>query len=353
MTADLLVVGSGLIGTSLGLAVPDGWDVLLHDTLPAHVEAAVACGAGRRWDGASPARLAVVCVPVGAVAGTLRELQVAGVARTYTHVGSVQAAVQAQLEALGCSLPPVCGGHPMAGRERGGPGAAAADLFAGRPWVLCPGERTGAQALTDVQELALAVGAEPVVMDPQAHDAAVALVSHLPQLASSALAAQLVEGETALAGPGLQDSTRVAASDPALWLDVLRLNAGNLAPLVRALAVDLDVAASALEAAESGGVQVLADLLRRGVAGRELVPVKRGERDAAFVTVSVSVTDRPGQIAGLLTSAAAGEVNVEDVRVEHVPGRPRGVIELLVRADARSRAEAFLRAAGWEVVERG
>lgn len=354
MTADLLVVGSGLIGTSLGLAVPDGWQVLLADRSTEVVAAACARGAGRPWDGASPARLAVVCVPVGAVAPVVRDLLAAGVARTLTHVGSVQAAVQEQLAELGCDPAPVCGGHPMAGRERGGPGAATADLFAGRPWVLCPSPSTGAVALQDVTDLAAAVGAEPVVMDPQAHDAAVALVSHLPQVAASALAARLVGGATALAGPGLQDSTRVAASDPSLWRDVLRLNAGNLAPLVRALADDLAVAAAALEAlaAGVGDPAPLEDLMRRGAAGRGLVPVKRGERDAAFVTVAVAVTDRPGQLAALLGAAGDGGVNVEDVRVDHVPGRPRGVIGLLVREQARPQAEAVLRGAGWDVLQR-
>jgi prephenate dehydrogenase len=199
----------------------------------------------------------------------------------------------------------------------------------------------------------------------------VALVSHLPQVAASALAARLVGGPDLagrLAGPGLQDSTRVAASDAALWTEILGLNAGNLAPLVRDLADHLDrVARSLTELAEEqadgarpSGLRheqppdprtaVLTDLLRRGAAGRELVPVKRGERDAAFVVVAVSVVDAPGQLASLLSAAGAGGVNVEDVRVEHVPDSPRGVIELLVRPAARQGAVQVLQDAGWDVL---
>lgn len=378
---DLLVLGAGLIGTSLGLAVRGRWDVALHDEDPAVLAAAVARGAGRAWDRQQGARLVVACTPPSVTARVLTDAQRAGAGRTYTHVASVQAAVQRDLGALGADLSAVCGGHPMAGRERRGPAAGDGELFTGRPWVLCPSGATAPGALQDVRALVLATGAEPLELDPDAHDAAVALVSHLPQVAASALAAQLLRrppSSVALSGPGLQDTTRIAGSDPALWGEVLARNAGNVAPLVRALAADLAQAADALQVLADGAPSVLSDgppqvapdgapqepadgapaltveqLLQRGVQGRHLVPVKRGEPDEAFVSVAVSVPDRPGQIAGVLTSAADGGVNVEDVRVDHVPGRARGVVELLVRGPARGRAEQVLRAAGWDVVGRG
>lgn len=349
MTADLLVVGTGLIGTSLGLALHGRADVLLADVDAGALATAVSRGAGRLWDGVELARIAVICTPPAAVAGQVRRLQ--GLVRTCTHVSSVQAPVQAALEAAGCDPVAVCGSHPMAGRERAGPGAAVATLFAGRPWVLCPGPRTGPQALADVEQLVTAAGGTPVRLTPQRHDAAVALVSHLPQLAASALAAQLLRGPpdaAALAGPGLQDSTRIAASDPRLWRDVLALNATGVAPLVRGLADDLAAVARALEAGEDEPVMAL---LVRGAQGRALVPVKRGEREAAFTAVAVSVPDTPGQLAGLLVTAGDAGVNVEDVRVDHVPGSPRGVIELSVRAPARSALVRALRDANWEVIE--
>ncbi|HEU0103923.1 MAG TPA: prephenate dehydrogenase [Mycobacteriales bacterium] len=348
MPADVLVVGTGLIGTSLGLALHGRADVLLTDVQPAALATAVARGAGRVWDGAEPAAVAVVCTPPAVVAAQL--LRVAASVRTATHVCSVQAPVQAALEAAGCDPAVVCGSHPMAGRERGGPESALASLFAGRPWVLCPSPRTSGQALADVRALVELTGAVPVELAPERHDAAVALVSHLPQVAASALAAQLLRGTpdaAALAGPGLQDSTRIAASDPALWRDVLALNAGDVAPLVRALAEDLLAVAAALDA---GLVEPVVGLLGRGAQGRSLVPVKRGERDAAFTAVAVSVPDTPGRLAALFIAAGEAGVNVEDVRVDHVPGSPRGVIELAVRAPARETLEGALRAAGWDVV---
>ncbi len=348
MTADVLVVGTGLIGTSLGLALHGDADVVLADTDPEALATAVVRGAGRPWDGAEGVRVAVVATPPRAVADQVRRVQ--PYARTCTHVSSVQAPVQAALEQAGCDLSAVCGSHPMAGRERGGAAMGLASLFAGRAWALCPSEETSEVARRDVEELVRAAGGEPVLLDPARHDAAVALVSHLPQVAASALAAQLLRGghdAAALAGPGLQDSTRIAASDPELWRELLALNASGVAPLVRALAQDL---AGLAEALEAGADAPVAALLERGNRGRALVPVKRGERDAAFDAVAVSVPDAPGQLAALLVTAGDAGVNVEDVRVDHVPGRPRGVIELAVRSSAREALGTALRAAGWDVL---
>lgn len=349
---DLLVVGSGLIGTSVGLALRGQLDVALHDPSPACLDVAVDRGAGRRWDGQEAFAHCLVAAPPSAVAGVIAALPKGA---TYSHVASVQRAVQASLERAGVDVTSVCGSHPMAGKEQSGPAAASATLFVGRPWVLCPSTQTSASALDAARRIADACGAEPVVMTAEEHDAAVALVSHLPQVAASAVAAVLAgaSGRLDLAGPGLQDTTRVAASDPRLWVEVLRQNAAAVAPLVRALDEELAAAAAALEAlATDPRADALAveDLLVRGNRGRALVPRKRGEHDRDFVPVSVAVPDEPGQLAGVLVSAAEAGINVEDVRVEHLPGRPTGVIELLVHLDAAGDARRALSAAGWTVV---
>ena len=344
--ADLLVVGTGLIGTSIGLALRGQADVVLSDPDPSVVAAAVERGAGRRWDGRETYDHCVVAAPPSAVAGVVAELPAGG---TVSHVASVQRAVHEDLRTAGVDLTQVCGSHPMAGKEQSGPAAAVATLFLGRPWVLCPSERTSPQALMATRRLAEQCGAEPVVMTAEEHDAAVALVSHLPQVAASAVAAVLAgsDGRLDLAGPGLQDTTRVAASDPRLWVEVLRQTATAVAPLVRLLSSELAGLADALA---DGDLAQVEDLLRRGNAGRARVPRKRGEHDRDFVLVSVSVPDEPGQLAGVLVSAAEAGINVEDVRVEHLPGRPTGVIELLVHHDAQAAARTALSAAGWSVL---
>ncbi len=348
MTADLLVVGTGLIGTSVALALRGEADVLLADRDAACVDVARSRGAGRVWDGTEPAAHVLLAVPPPVVAAELVRLQRLVAGATWSHVASVQAPVQAQAEAAGADLAALCGSHPMAGKEHSGPEAATGELFVGRPWALCPSERTTETALAAARTLAERCGAVPTVLSATDHDAAVALASHLPQVAASAVAAVLLSaGRVQLAGPGLQDTTRIAASAPALWVDVLAQNAPAVAPLVRALAAELAAAAASLEAVDRGALQ---DLLVRGNAGRALVPVKRGDHDRDFAPVAVSVPDRPGQLAGLLVSAADAGINVEDVRVEHLPGRASGVIELLVAADGREAARAALAAAGWDVL---
>lgn len=357
MTADVLVVGAGLLGTSVAMALHGSADVLLHDVDPDVLDAACRRAGARAWDGAERAGLALVCAPVSVTGDLLVALMRDGVAGTYSHVASVQAGVQAQVRSSGSRVDRYCGGHPMAGRERGGPEAGRADLFLGRPWVLCPAQETGADAVEAVAALALQVGGVPVHTTAAAHDRDVALVSHLPQVVASALAARLLvaPGAARLAGPGLQDSTRIAASDPALWREVLTANAGVLAPLVQGVADDLQAAAGALRALGEGPAEpaeaLLVDLLRRGGAGRATVPVKRGEAGEAFASVPVSVPDQPGRLAALLVAAGEAGVNVEDVHVDHLPGRPRGVIELVVRPPAADGLRHALLARGWQVLD--
>jgi prephenate dehydrogenase len=130
-----------------------------------------------------------------------------------------------------------------------------------------------------------------------------------------------------------------------LWVELLRQNAAAVAPLVRQLAEELDIVARALDglaASPSADPAAVESLLRRGGAGRRRVPRKRGELDRDFVVVPVAVTDEPGQLAGVLVSAAQAGINVEDVRVEHLPGRPTGVIELLVHLSSQAEARAAL-----------
>lgn len=360
VTADLHVLGTGLIGTSIGLALAGEWDVVLSDRSPVTAAAAVDRGAGRLWDGQETARLLVVAVPPSAIASVLVGAQQLSLAQTYSHVGSVQSRVQAEVQSAGMDLRQLCASHPVSGRERSGPAAASADLFAGRPWVLCPSAETSDQTRQQVDRLVRACGAQPLLATASQHDAALALVSHLPQVAASALAALLVDtgystglAPSDLAGPGLQDTTRIAASDPDLWLDVLSQNATQVAPLVDALAGELTEVARALaelgRSAEPQCAQVVLDLLRRGNAGRRTLPVKPGSADRDLVAISVSIPDRPGQLAAVLLSASSASVNVEDVRVEHLAGRPRGVVALLVRREDVPAAEAGLRADGWDV----
>jgi prephenate dehydrogenase len=211
-----------------------------------------------------------------------------------------------------------------------------------------------------VHRLAELCGAVPVDVPPDVHDATVALTSHAPQVLASALAGLLLTREQAdqpvplgLSGPGLADTTRLAASSPALWSEVLRANAAEVAPLLRALAGELGQVAGALESLvvgeDAGATAAVRGFLERGTRGRALVPVKRGDVAEAFTSVRVELAHAPREQARQLVSAREAEVNVEDLRLEHVPGRARGVAELLVGPDAAERLAHALRTQGWHV----
>ncbi|GAC1611419.1 MAG: prephenate dehydrogenase [Mycobacteriales bacterium] len=354
----MLVVGTGLVGTSVGLALNGERRVLLTDVDPARLEQAAGRGAGTPWDGAEPVDCAVVAVPPAGTAAVLADLHARGVAAVLTHVASSQARVQGQLDELGIAGSTICGGHPLAGREVTGPGAATSELFVGRPWVICPSPATSERARSVVIALAVACGAQTLTMSAAEHDRAVALSSHLPQIAASALAGQLLDGDAAaptVSGPGLHDSTRIAASHPDLWVDILATNAGQVAPLAAALASDLEVVAIALtrlaeDPHDAQAIAAVRRLLVRGNAGRARVPVKRDVVDSEIKMVAVRIPDRPGALVEVLRRAAESGVNVEDVRLEHLPGRSTGVVELLVQPAQQASLLLALAGGGLEVL---
>jgi prephenate dehydrogenase len=348
----VLVVGTGLLGTSLGLALRRaGVEVWLRDQDADALAQAGSLGAGRPFTGKPPAGLAVVAVPPAATAAVVAEVLDAGLAEYATDVASVKVQTGEQVRSLAASPGRYVGGHPMAGREVSGPGSALVDLFEGRPWVLCPDEGTDPQAVNRALAVTRAVGATPVTMPAADHDTAVALVSHAPHLVAALVAARLAEApahEVRLAGTGFADVTRVAAGDPGLWTEILTANAAAVSDVLTALRADLDRALAALGSPSSGRDQ-LAGLLRTGVDGRGRLPGKHGSPPTDYATVSVVVGDRPGQLAALFADAGKAGVNVEDVRIDHSPGQPVGMVELDVRPGADVVLAAALREVGWSV----
>ena len=354
----VIVVGAGLIGTSIALAVRErGAEVLLTDRDEAALRMAVELGAGEPLpDGSAepaggPADLAVLAVPPAAVAVTLLDAQKRGLASVYTDVASVKALPLRQAAELGCDLSSFVAGHPLAGRERSGPAAARADLFLGRPWALCPTEEAAPEAVEAVTALARACGGEPVTVGAEEHDRAVALVSHAPHVVSAAVAARLTGADDValgLAGQGVRDVTRIAAGDPRLWIGILTANAEPVADVLEAVATDLAVAASLLRDGSDGAARHVADLLLRGNAGRSRIPGKHGER-SSYAVVQVVIPDRPGELAMIFQAAGIAGVNIEDVTIEHSPGRPLGVLEISVRPEAAERLAQELRSRGWSV----
>jgi len=358
------VVGTGLLGASVGLALTQhGVDVQLEDPSRTALALARDVGAGTPADASSPdPALVVVAAPPDVTADVVAAALAAHPAAVVTDVASVKGYVLAELRAAGADLTRYVGSHPMAGRERSGPSAAVPGLFLGRPWVITDSGASRDDALLAVRHLAVDLGAVPVTMDADEHDAAVAVVSHVPQLASSLVAARLRgadEAALALAGQGLRDVTRLAASDPALWTSILAANAAAVRDVLVAVRDDLDTVLGALELAaaasgpedvELGALATIARTIADGGTGVARIPGKHGGAHRRYAVVTVLVPDQPGELARLLGDVGDAGVNLEDLQLEHAAGRPVGMASISVLPTRGEHLETELTARGWRLV---
>lgn len=344
----VLVVGAGLLGTSIGLALRRrDVDVAVSDVRRENVRIATALGAANVGADCEPA-VVVVAVPPDHLGAVIAEHLHRG-SPVVTDVGSVKSAPLAAAAALvgDDALRRYVGGHPLAGSERSGPFAASAALFDGRPWALTPHEGSDPDAVAAVTALVRACGATPVTLDPVEHDEAVARTSHLPHLLAALVSGRIAEAPPShlvLTGQGLRDVTRIAAGDPALWQQIVTANASAVAALLREVRVDLDRLLEAVQAADRGSI---GGLLDRGVAGTARLPGKHGGPARADTALYVAVPDHPGELARLLADTGESGVNVEDLHIDHDPDRPVGLVELTVAVDRVEHLQASLEGRGW------
>ena len=329
-------------------------------------------GAGTPHDKHSPEpQIVVVATPPDVTADVVVAQLSAHPNAVVTDVASVKERVVAEVRArAGAEARRYVGSHPMAGRERSGAGSADSDLFAGRPWVVV-GQDSDPEAELAIRNLAVDVGATPVRMGASEHDAAVAAVSHMPQLIASLVAARLEElGESALAlsGQGLRDVTRIAASDPRLWSAIIVGNAGPVADLLRRISDDLSALIAGVEAAACdpggpeytatgavstiapGAVGAVTDVMTRGNAGRARIPGKHGGAPRRYAEVQVLVPDAAGELGRLFSDVGAAGVNIEDFSLEHSAGQSAGIALISVLPAAAQGLEEALDAKGWRVV---
>jgi len=348
----VLIVGSGLIGASIGLALRErGVEVWLEDADPGAVAVAVQRGAGQPGPPPSDPQVVIVAVPPVTAALVISDSLRRYVKATVSDVASTKARLQHEVESLSPHTARFVPGHPLAGREVSGPGAARADLFTDRVWALTPGPATDPARLEQITALVESLGAVVVTTTPEEHDRAVALTSHTPQVVSSLVAAgldTLGAAEVRLSGQGLRDMTRLAGSDPDLWTEILTSNAEPVSAALDGLIARLAVVRDGLRG-ERGGAAAVRDALNAGVLGVARVPGKHGSDPVPYAVVPVVIADRPGELGRLFASAARTGVNLEDVRIDHAQGRPTGLVELEVRPESAVVLGEGLREDGFEV----
>jgi prephenate dehydrogenase len=347
--ASIKIIGSGLIGTSIGLALANkGVSVEMADIDPRAAKLAndlVACATV-----ASP-EVILYAGPSSGLKSCLESEFKMNKHLKFIDIGSVK--TKSLLDISESTIPTrqFLATHPMAGREVGGAQSARGDLFQSRSWIYMPTDLEGTPVDPDLVAAGLwlieTLGASPVAMSAQRHDRAVALVSHLPQVMASLLAAQLLNFETELldlAGAGLRDTTRIAASSPALWDEILSSNSSELLPLLINLQSDLGAFIARLSTSAS-----VSDLIERGNQGRSKIPGKHGGAAREYALLPVVIEDKPGQLAALFDECASAKVNVEDLTIEHSPGQFTGLITLALSAKDAQTLQAHLTNSGWSV----
>jgi prephenate dehydrogenase len=350
------LVGTGLIGGSIGLALRRaGVTVRGFDHAPARGEAALEAGAIDELaddlvaavDGVD---LTVVAVPVGTVADTVVAALDAG-AGLVTDVGSVKAPVVAAVEtARPDAAARFVGGHPMAGSEQEGLAGASADLFVGATWVLTPTSRTDPRAFTEIRSWVAGFGAEPIAVAPELHDALVAVVSHVPQLAASTLMNVASRGDDEhavllrLAAGGFRDMTRIASSHPAIWPDICLANREAILAALDDFLAELGRVRGIVADGDRDSLLAVLDDAR---AARRNLPVGVPVDDV--VQLRVPVPDREGVIAEVTTLAARHGINIVDLEIAHSLEGREGVLGLVVTERNLDAFEAALIEAGYHV----
>lgn len=356
------IIGTGLIGTSVALVLARrGVDLTLEDASPTGAALAADLSGGRVGGAVAP-ELVVVATPpdvtAQVIARALREHPGAFV----TDVASVKSVIRSELvgsEVAG--LERYVGGHPMAGRERSGAIAARGDLFEGRPWVVTAGAETSRDGVALVKGVAEAAGSVVAVLSPEEHDEAVAAVSHVPQVAASLVAARLrdlPDSAVALSGQGVRDVTRIAASDPRLWTQILAGNAPAVAAVLRDVAADLERVVVALESlgpeptgevVAPGARATLAGVIQEGNHGHERIPGKHGSAPMRYARVIVLIPDTPGQLGRLFNDVGQAGINLEELVLEHALGAQFGRLELSVMPGVAAELETVLTDRGWRL----
>ena len=345
MLAKVRIIGSGLIGTSIGLGlVQQGIAVEMVDSDPsAQALARDLIGGVAVID----PELVIFALPTSRLSQVIHDEIALNPQSTFMDVGSVKNEVVLYIQTFPGLSARFLPTHPMAGREIGGASSARADLFQGRSWILTPEADCVPESKNLVLELIQCLGATPIELSALDHDAAVAKISHLPQIAASLVAKQLTGTPLEwmeLAGQGLRDTTRIAGSDEQLWKEIIYSNRSEISVLLTSLQNDLTQMIQALDDPAE-----IESLIAAGRAGKAMIPGKHGGIAREYAYLPIVIDDKPGQLGAIFNECAAMQVNVEDLNIEHSPGQLSALITLSLSSQDAEKLSAHLTSIGWNV----
>jgi prephenate dehydrogenase len=352
----LAIVGTGLIGASVGLAARAsgvvevrGWDVD-PEALSVAAERDAVEPAGSLEEAVGDAELAIVAAPVAALpAEVAAVLAASGDSTTVSDVGSTKGPVTSAV-----SDGRFIGGHPVCGSHTHGAAHANGELFRGATWFLTPVAATDPERYRMLHGFVVSLGAVPVAVDPEAHDRLVALTSHLPHALANLLlnqaGASRIDGHEPLAAAGgsLRDMTRVAGANPRIWVDIFLDNAEALGGALAEHRRRVEQLERALTEGDAG---FLARWIAEASGNRRRMLAEAYEQPGALQRLRVHVPDRPGVLAGITQALGAERINIEDFELQHLSRERGGTLTLLVGGeDEAARAAGILEAQGYHVV---
>jgi prephenate dehydrogenase len=354
------IVGSGLMGTSIAMAATRaGSEVVGWDRDPDVLARAAATGAlsvAASFDEAvAAADLVVVATPIAAVAQAVADALRLAPAAVVTDAASVKAGVLADVAAAVADRPLLARfvpGHPMGGSERSGPEHASPSVVDGIVWVVTPTAAADPANVAALESWIERIGARPVRLDPERHDRLVAMVSHLPQVASTSLMGVAATEEAdepdilLLAAGGFRDLTRLAASQPALWSDILVANRRQVAAAIDAFVGRLQQLRDRILDEDPHGVEAVFDLAKTARLGLAAKPTVR----AGVAVWQVEIPDEPGALARITAVVGEGGVNIEDLQIVHSPEGGRGTVHMTVAVDTSEAAADVLRRGGYDPI---
>ncbi len=353
------VIGTGLIGSSIAAASSRvgcevrGWDADPEVGARAALAGGLAISPSIE-EASADADLVVVATPIGTVPESVALALAASPSAIVTDAASIKSEIVLSVADLASSddLSRFVPGHPMGGSERSGPEHASASIVDDIVWVLTPTPDTDPLATARVETWVREIGGRPVRMPAARHDRLVAFVSHLPQVASTALMGLAAEEEAGepeilmLAAGGFRDLTRLASSNPGLWSDILLANSEQVGAAIDSYIARL--AALRDEVMQRRGRDVEATFAAAQRARLRLAAKPKVR--AGVAVLQVPVPDRPGALAELTAALGAGAVNIEDLQIVHSPEGGRGTVHLTVAASAADDATRILGGRGFDPI---
>jgi prephenate dehydrogenase len=355
------IVGTGLIGGSLGLAIrrSEAAEIIMgYDAEPNMIDEALRCGAIDRAmqnvvDLASYCELIFIAVPVRAIPGILEEIaDHLNPGTTVSDVGSVkEKIVNKAAEALpegSCFI----GGHPLTGSEQSGAEFADPRLFQDAYYVLTPTAECEAEDYSRLHALLTSIGARVVAMNPRQHDRAVSVISHLPHIMAMGLMNIALEraGDyplLQLAAGGFRDMTRIAASNPGIWLDILMENRDaiqeSLEECIKAMRGIGDML-------DEGNENELVDWMKSASSGRQSLASVLRDSLADLYHLNLPVEDRPGVISDITLTVGEMGINIVDIELVHPLERGQGILRLSISGEETAlRVAEALREKGYRL----